>query len=75
MLMELQNTEPFVSLTRYGKGRVYLISSPMDEQSTNFARHAIWVPLVYRMAMLSRPRENLYIPLAKTLKWKLPMLQ
>ncbi|MDT8394054.1 MAG: BatA domain-containing protein [Bacteroidales bacterium] len=60
VIMELQNTQAFITMTRHGKGRLYVISSPLDANSGNLARHAIWVPLVYRMAMLSRPHSGLY---------------
>jgi hypothetical protein len=72
VLMELQNTEAFVSMTRFGKGRVYIVTAPMDEKSSNFAQHAIWVPLVYRMAMLSRPQENLYYTIGENLEIEVP---
>jgi hypothetical protein len=72
MIMELQNTGTFISMTRYGKGRVYVLSSPMDEQSSNLSQHAIWVPMVYRMAMLSRPQEDLYYLMGENLEIEAP---
>ena len=44
----------------------------MDEQSTNLPQHAIWVPMVYRMAMLSRPQDNLYYVMGENLEIEAP---
>jgi hypothetical protein len=33
---------------------------PLGDAYGNLARHALWVPLLYRMAMLSRPGNPLY---------------
>jgi hypothetical protein len=60
VIMDLQNTDPLISLTHFGKGRFYLISMPLGDAYGNLARHALWVPLLYRMAMLSRPGNPLY---------------
>ena len=60
VIMDLQNGDPYISLARHSRGRVYLMAAPMGDESGNLARHAIWVPLMYRMAMLSRPQELIY---------------
>lgn len=68
VIMELQNTQAFITMTRHVKGRLYVISSSLDESAGNLARHAIWVPLVYRMAMLSRPQSGLYYLMGENLQ-------
>lgn len=49
-------------LARYasGKGAVYLSAVPLDENVSNFPRHALFVPLLYRMALLSMQNYPLY---------------
>jgi hypothetical protein len=46
-------------MVKVDKGRVYLFASPLDDKFTNFPRHPIFVPTLYRIALLSQP----YIPL------------
>lgn len=58
-LLTLQNGQPFLDLVKVDKGKVYLFASPLDDKFTNFPRHPIFVPTLYRIALLSQP----YIPL------------
>ena len=63
VIMDLQNGDPYLLARTYGKGRLYLLTSPAGDAYGNLARHALWVPLLYRMAMLSRPQDRLYYSL------------
>lgn len=65
MLMDLQNGDPLVSHLAFGKGRLYITTTPAGDKYGNLVRHAIWVPLMYRMAMLSRPQQQLYYTIGK----------
>jgi len=65
VIMDLQNGDPYISMARHGSGRVYLLAAPMGDEFGSLARHAIWVPLMYRMAMLSRPQEHIYYTLGE----------
>ncbi|MCK4569441.1 MAG: BatA domain-containing protein [Bacteroidales bacterium] len=65
VIMDLQNGDSYISMTRHAKGKVYLLASPLGDEYGNLARHAIWVPLMYRMAMLSRPQEQIYYTMGK----------
>jgi hypothetical protein len=58
--MDLQNGDPYLLLMEYGKGKVYILTAPLGDDYGDLARHAVWVPIMYRMAMLSRPQENIY---------------
>ena len=60
VIMDLQNTDPYLTISKHGKGKVYLLATPVGDETGNIVRHALWVPLVYRMAMLSRPQDKLY---------------
>lgn len=66
VLLRLQNDLPFLAAWPYENGKVYLLTSPLDEQSTNFSRHAIFVPTLYKMAILSYPWEKIYYTLPAT---------
>ena len=52
-LMTLSKGDGF--LTAYSKddGLVYLLSSPLDGKASNFPKHALYVPVFYRIGLLS----------------------
>ena len=53
ILMKLQGGGSFLSLYPIGKGQLYVFSVPMQTGFSNLARHAIFVPVLYRMAILT----------------------
>ncbi|MBK7684498.1 MAG: hypothetical protein IPJ26_19480 [Bacteroidetes bacterium] len=53
VLMKLQGGGSFLSLYPNGKGQLYVFSVPMEPGFSNLARHAIFVPVLYRMAILT----------------------
>lgn len=52
-LLTLADGTPFLSRYAKGKGNVYVLASPLNDRSTNFHRHAIFVPSLYNMALNS----------------------
>jgi hypothetical protein len=60
VIMDLQNGDPYLILSNYGKGKVYLMTTPLGDPYGNLTKHAVWVPVLYRMAMMSRPVEHLF---------------
>lgn len=52
-IITLANGDAYVSATSYGKGRLYLIASPLREAHTDFVRQALFVPTLYNMALYS----------------------
>lgn len=63
-LMKLQNGEAFLTVTKAGKGKVYLFAVPLDDKASNFARNSIFVPVLYKIAILSVPFVPLFYSLA-----------
>ena len=53
-LMSLQNKDPFLTLAPLGKGRVYLFTVPLQEGWSNFPRHVIFLPTLYKIALSSK---------------------
>jgi hypothetical protein len=51
VLMKLQSGDAFLSMVQVDKGKLYVCYSPLDEESTNFARHALFVPVLLKAAM------------------------
>lgn len=52
-LLSLLNGKSFLSQYNSGKGKVYLMASPLQAKAGPFASHAIFVPTMFQMALLS----------------------
>ena len=52
-ILKYKNGEPFLSSVKAGKGTIYLVSAPLEEELTNLQRHSIFVPLLYKIAFNS----------------------
>lgn len=52
-LMKLQGGGSLLYHYNYGNGNVYLFTAPMSTGFSNFAQHAVFPPIMYRMALLS----------------------
>lgn len=61
-LMKLRNQDDFLAVMSPGGGSVYLLAVPLDDRYTNFHRHALFIPVIYRIAMLSGAPDRLYYP-------------
>ncbi len=51
-ILKLKNGLPFLSKLA-SNGNMYLLSSPLIDEHTNLHKHALFVPIMYRMAALS----------------------
>ncbi|MCO4294193.1 BatA domain-containing protein [Solitalea sp. MAHUQ-68] len=65
VLLTMQGGKSLLSKTQTGLGRVYLSSVPLDDSVTNLPRHAIFVPMMYKMALLGNQRYPLYYTIGK----------
>jgi len=59
-LLPLADGCSFCSVYPFGKGYVYLFASPLDSKYTSFPRHTLFVPVLYRMALLSANINKLF---------------
>ena len=53
-LLTFKNQNPYLSLFNVDRGKVYLFASPLSSNYSNFAKHAIFVPIMYKIASLSK---------------------
>ena len=65
-LLRLRNNLNFLSGFR-STGMTFVLATPLNDQYTNFHRHALFVPVMYRMASLSKttfeaPYYNINLP-------------
>ncbi len=59
-LMTLQNNDPFLFSAPVEEGRLFCFTSPLSGSGGDFFRHALFVPVMYRMAMLSNKDHSLF---------------
>jgi len=62
-LMSFENNEPFLTIAGVGKGNIFTLSVPFNQEWSNLVYHPIFVPLLYQMALY----QSQSIPLAYTL--------
>lgn len=55
----MENDLSFLSSYRYESGQLYLCSSPLDEKSNYFSKHALFVPTLYNIAT-QQSQQKLY---------------
>lgn len=64
-IASLQNGDAFIMMSRVEKGRAFVFSVPLDEEWSDFASHAIFVPLMYKMALVGGGMSDLSYTLGR----------
>jgi hypothetical protein len=59
-LVLLQNGQFLISLNPLGSGKIYLFSIPTDETSSNLLKHALFVPTLIKISILSLKPSPIY---------------
>lgn len=59
-LLELPGNTGFFSEYRFGTGKIYLSAVPLNAEISNFARHSVFVPIMYQTALLSLQDQDLF---------------
>ena len=59
-LMELPGRQPFWTGYRSGGGKIYVSAVPLQESYSNLPRHALLLPIMFRMALLSGHDQPLF---------------
>jgi aerotolerance regulator-like protein len=60
IIMKLQGGSAFLSKFESGKGKIYLFSVPLSTSFSNFVKHAVFVPALYKIALLSERDQKLF---------------
>jgi hypothetical protein len=71
-LMRLQNNDALWQQFRYGKGKVYVGAVPLADEFSNLPLHALFVPIMYRMALLSGQPTPLFYTLGNNAPAEIP---
>ena len=74
-LMTLQAHQPFLAAYNNHKGKVYVSAVALDESFSNLPRHALFVPLMFRIALLSGHDQPLFYTLGKDESIEIPGVQ
>lgn len=53
-LLKFKNQQSFLGRYGIGQGRLFVLASPLQPQYTNLAKHAIFVPIMYKIASSSK---------------------
>lgn len=64
-LLNLSNNDLFLGYKNYKKGRIYLLSSPLNKLYGNFHTHALFVPIMLNIGFISHQKLPLYYTLGK----------
>jgi hypothetical protein len=59
-LLKLQNGDIFLSMYTVDKGKLYLASVPLLTDFSNFAKHSIFVPTLYKIGIYSQTTQPLF---------------
>ena len=59
-LMRMQNGDIFLGKNTYGKGQLYISAVPLDNHFSNFTKHAMFVPTLYKIALYSVAPKKLF---------------
>lgn len=65
----LNNDAPFIFKSRYGKGCVYLLSTPLQNEWSNFTAHALFVPFMLRLPLVNKQSGALYYNMDKPVNY------
>ena len=55
ILISMQNRDAFLTRYKGNKNTLYLFTSPANTEYSAFPKHALFVPVMFRMALLSKP--------------------
>jgi hypothetical protein len=64
-LLRLQNGDTYISKYALGKGQLFVCASGLFDVFGNFAKHAIFVPTIFQMAILSQASAQLFYSIGK----------
>jgi hypothetical protein len=63
-IMKFKDSQPFLAQS----GNLFVLASPLDKNFTDFYNHALFVPVMYRMATsVKKDRQKLYYTLTESL--------
>jgi len=74
-LMQLPGGKSFWTETADGRGKVYMSAVPLDDDFSNLQRHALFLPIMFRIALLSGHDQPLFYTLGHDETMEIPPVQ
>ena len=74
-LMTLPNRQPFLAAYASGRGKIYVSAVALDDDFGNLQRHALFVPLMFRIALLSGHDQPLFYSLGRDQEIEIPAIE
>lgn len=74
-LMQLQGGRTFWASYNSGKGKVYVSAVPLNDEYSNLPRHALFVPIMFRITLLSGYDQSLFYTLGHDQTMEIPSVQ
>jgi hypothetical protein len=74
-LMDMPDRQTFLAGYSYRKGKVYLSAVALNDDFSNLPRHALLVPLMFRIALLSGHDQSLFYTLGEDESIEMPPVQ
>ncbi len=73
-VLDLPGRTTFFGEYRFGRGKIYLSAVSLNAETSNFARHSVFVPIMYQAALLSLQDQSLFHKLNRDQVIELPKL-
>jgi len=73
-LMTMANGKAFLAEASYFQGKVYVLPVALDDEWSGFQRNALFVPVMYRLALLQPGTERLYFIFGKDAMVEFPFV-
>ena len=64
-IMYLNTNEPFINSYSCGIGTCYLMFAPLNKRCSSIEKHALFLPLLYNMALQNQTKENIYYTIGR----------
>ncbi|GAB3928062.1 BatA and WFA domain-containing protein [Mucilaginibacter myungsuensis] len=64
-IMSMAGNQPFFASYKSGAGQVYVSAVPLDEEFSNLPRHAMLLPILFRITLLSGHNQPLFYSVGK----------
>ena len=74
-LMSLSGNTPFLTENSSGKGKVYVSAVALNDDFSNLQRHALFLPVMFRIALLSGHDQPLFYTIGQSEAIELPPIQ
>ena len=74
-LMSLPGNSPFLTENSSGKGKVYVSAVALNDDFSNLQRHALFLPVLFRIALLSGHDQPLFYTIGQNEAIEVPPIQ